>query len=191
MLIARHKLRLIVAILLVICAVIGWINFDNQDKTSIPIAANNEQEVDFYIKNARFKAFDANGQLAQTATSSHIEHYKQRQSSQLNAPYFENYKDLNVSQTITSQTATALDISGKITFEGQVLATGFKNSLQDTYLKTELLHYNRNNNSLSTDEFVEFTDLFGNITTSTGLFADLNSQTINFKTNVKGTFNEK
>ncbi|MEH6443903.1 MAG: LPS export ABC transporter periplasmic protein LptC [Oceanospirillaceae bacterium] len=191
MLVARHKLRLIFAILIVIFAVIGWINFDNQNKTIIPTTTSNDQDVDFYIKKAHFKAFNSNGQLANTATSDYIEHYKQRQISQLSAPYFVNYKDLDISQTIKSQTATALDTSGKITFKKQVLAISFKNALEDTYLKTETLHYDRNKNSVSTDDFIEFTDTFGNITTSTGLFSDMNSQTVNFKTNVKGTFNEK
>ena len=191
MAITRQKFRLLSGIFLIILAVIGWNTFDNRENNRSQQTVTSNLDIDFFITDADFRSFGEDGLLAQNALATKVEHYKQQQKSDIYAPDITQFKALERTANINSITAVIQDQSGKITFTDKVLATSFKDSGVKTYLKTDLLHYLRNENMLSTHTDVEFTDTFGNITTATGMHSDIHLGQMKLQSNVKGVFNEK
>ena len=191
MTLARRHVRLLFALLLIVAAVIFWISIDNKQQQTVTLSVTPQSDIDFFIVDAAFKAFDLEGNLAQTATANKVQHYKQKQHSVLVKPVIYSFEKQQPATNISSNTATVYDKTGIVTFEQSVEVIGFKNHSADTFLKTQELNYNRNENSLFTDEDVEFTDIFGSITTATGLFVDLKLRTMDLKSNVKGAINVK
>lgn len=191
MAITRQKFRLLSGILLIVLAVIGWNTFENREKSRSQQVVTSHLDIDFFITDADFKSFGEDGLLAQNALAKKVEHYKQQQKSDVLSPNITQFKTLERTANINSSTAVIEDQSGKITFKDKILATSFKESGKKTFLKTELLHYLRNENILSTHTDVEFTDTFGNITTATGMHSDINLGQMTLQSNVKGVFNEE
>ncbi len=189
--IARREIRLFFAFGLITAAVLAWNAFDNNQQNSQHLSVSTQSDMDFFIIDAVFTSYDLAGNLSQTATAKKVEHFKQKQHSLLDNPIFRTFDHQQLLAKISSNTAIAEDRDGIITFSQSVNATGFKKGDVDAVLKTDVLEYNHTNNSISTDEDVEFTDFLGNIISATGLFSDLTLRTINLKTNVKGTFNAK
>mgnify|MGYP005990672709 CR=1 FL=1 len=189
MLFTRRNIRLFFALLIIIGSVTALIISDNnaieQEKTS-PAPRS---DIDFFINDAYFKSFDSNGNLQRTANSAKVEHFKQRNYSLLQAPLIKSYKEKQQIANISSLSAKIFSDSDTITFYDNVFSQAFENSSPQNELKTTLLHYNQVDNSIYTDKFVEITDILGNITTATGLAADIELRTINLKHNFKGTFN--
>ena len=188
MLVARRQLRLAFALLLIIAAVVSWSVFDYGPSKTSKTNSSEATDIDFFIVDAHFKAFDSAGKLSQSATSPEVKHFKQSQQSVLLTPEIISFQNSQKSATITSQNAIADDSSGTVTFNTKVLVTSFKDSVADSFLNTTILHYNRSSNSIQSEEHVEFTDTFGNITTATGLFSDIQLNTLELKNNVKGKF---
>lgn len=191
MLIAKHKIRLFSATGLVCIAVAIWTFNDTPNSETSRASAETSSDVDFFITNAKINFFDDSGQLAQSATSVKIEHFKQRQQSLLSTPFVTQYQNSLASTTIQSQQAISHDISQQITFNKNVVATSLKAGQQNTLLKTQQLTFDRKKNDISTEQDVEFTDTFGNIIKAKGLHADLNLKTLQLKNNVKGTYNDQ
>ncbi|EPJ46910.1 MAG: hypothetical protein OFPI_33040 [Osedax symbiont Rs2] len=186
MLVARRQLRLAIAVLLIIAAVVIWSTLDNGSSTASKSNSEAATDIDFFILDADFKAFGSDGKLSQIATSPTVKHFQQSRQSILLTPEIISFQDNQKSATITSQSAVADDSSGTITFNTKVLVTSFKETVADSFLNTTILHYNRSSNSIYSEEHVEFTDIFGSITTATGLFADIQLNTLELKNNVKG-----
>jgi LPS export ABC transporter protein LptC len=191
MAITRQKFRLLSGIFLIVLAVIGWNTFENREKNRSQQAVTSNLDIDFFITDANFKSYGEDGLLAQNALAKKVEHYKQQQKSDIIAPNITQFKKLEHTANINSSSAVIQDQSGKITFMDKVLATSFKDSGEKIFLKTDLLHYLRDENMLSTHTDVEFTDTFGNITTATGMLSDINLGQMKLQSNVKGVFNEE
>lgn len=191
MLIAKHKSRLFIAIAIICAAVAFWSINENGNSSSSQQKSPSQDEIDFFITNGELKTFSKNGQLTQQTKSTKVEHFKQRQVTQISAPNIKQFDNNQLSATVTSQNAVAQDVSQIITFNDNVIATSFKESQKHIQLKTPSLQYDRKKNTLSTDQDVEFTDTLGNITSARGMHADIGLKKVHLKTNVKGTFNEK
>jgi len=188
MVFARRQVRLAIALLLVIAVVVSWSVFDNGPSRSAKPKPGEATDIDFFIVDADFKAFDSDGQLSQTATSPEVKHFRQSQQSTMLTPEIISFQNSQKSATITSQSAIVDDSSDTVIFITKVLVTSFKDTAADSFLNTQILHYNRSSNSIFSEEHVEFTDILGNITTATGLFADIQLNTLELKNNVKGKF---
>jgi len=189
LIIARHKLRLLIATAMIVVAVVGWLSIDNRQKGSESGAFLTQTDIDFFVKDAKLKSFDLNGMLSNTASSPHIEHFKQTQQSLAQKLSIQSY-DLDIKESdISADQATILDHQGTVIFQDNVVVTGYQEQRAHNFLKTQSLTYHRNNQSIETQEDVEFTDIFGSIITATGLFSDMNLRTLNLQHNVKGTIN--
>ena len=189
MIIARHKLRLLIATALIVIAVIGWLSIDNRQKGSESGAFLTQTDIDFFVKDAKLKSFDLNGRLSNTASSPQIEHFKQTQHSLAQNLSIESYNLETKESDISADKATILDNQGTVIFQENVVVTGYQDQRAHNFLKTQSLTYHRNNQSIETQDDVEFTDIFGSIITATGLFSDMNLRTLNLLHNVKGTIN--
>ena len=191
MLIAKHKLRLLSGVAIICGAVALWSLNDNRRSDTNTDQASKQDDIDFFVTDAKINTFSASGELEQHATSPKIEHFKQRRSSTIETPFITQFKDQQVSATITSQHATVNDVTELVDFNQQVVAMTFKNNVKNIQLKTPQLQFDRKKSTLSTEQDVEFTDTFGNITTARGMHSDIGLKTIHLKSNVKGTYNEK
>jgi len=187
LIIARHKLRLLIATAMIMVAVVAWLSVDNRQKISESDTFLTQTDIDFFVKDAKLKSFDLNGMLSNTASSPQIEHFKQTQHSIAQKLSMESY-NLEIKESdISADQATILDNQGTVIFQDNVVVTGYKAQRAHNFLKTPSLTYHRNNQSIETQEDVEFTDVFGSIITATGLFSDMNLRTLNLQHNVKGT----
>ncbi len=191
MLIAKHKLRLLSGITIICGAVALWSLNDNRKNDTNTTKASKQDDIDFFVTDAKINTFSASGELEQQATSPKIEHFKQRRSSTIEKPFITQFKNQQVSATITSQNATVNDVTELVNFNQQVVAITFKDTVKNIQLKTPQLQFDRKKSTLSTEQDVEFTDTFGNITTARGMHSDIGLKTIHLKSNVKGTYNEK
>ena len=190
MIIARHKLRLIIATLLIIIAVVAWTKIDNQSHNANSLQISTESDIDFFVENAELKTFDINGQLSQLALSTKIEHYRQKMFSSAQKMQVSSYQTQLLNADISSNRARIYDNQGRVIFRGNVEVNSYKIGQKQAVLKTQTLTYHRDMQTITTEDFVEFTDIFGNITTAVGLSADLQLKTAILKNNVQGTFNE-
>ncbi|MCJ8299943.1 MAG: LPS export ABC transporter periplasmic protein LptC [Pseudomonadales bacterium] len=191
MIFARRQVRLVSALLLIVAAVVIWSISDNGQSRLANSDLTEAADIDFFIVDADFNAFDSSGQLSQTATSPEVKHFRQTQQSTLLTPLITTFQGSRISATINSQSAVADDNSDTVTFSTNVRVTSYKETAASSFLNTQLLHYNRKNNSIYSEEHVEFTDTLGNITTATGLFSDIQLNTLELITNVKGKFHAK
>lgn len=191
MVIARHKFRLLSAIVLIIAAVIGLNTLDNREQKRTQNTEKKTADIDFFIVDAAFKSFGNDGLLAQSALATRVEHFKNLQKSDLIAADISTYNGGELSVNINSSTAIVENRSTQITFVNNVLATSYLENAGKTYLKTERLHYDQLENNMSTDRDIVFKDTFGNITTATGLFIDIDLRKMQLLSNIKGVFNEK
>lgn len=191
MVIARHKFRLLSAIVLIIAAVIGLNTLDNREQKRTQNTEKKTADIDFFIVDAAFKSFGNDGLLAQSALATRVEHFKSLQKSDLIAADISTYNGGELSVNINSSTAIVENRSTQITFVNNVLATSYLENAGKTYLKTERLHYDQLENDMSTDRDIVFKDTFGNITTATGLFIDIDLRKMQLLSNIKGVFNEK
>jgi len=189
LIIARHKLRLLIATALIVVAVIAWLSIDNRQKGSESSTFITQTDIDFFVKDAKLKSFDLNGMLSNTASSPQIEHFKQTQHSLAQKLSIESYNLETKKSDIRADKATILDNQGTVTFQENVVVTGYQEQQAHNFLRTQSLTYHRNNQSIETQEDVEFTDVFGSKITATGLFSDINLRTLNLQYNVKGTIN--
>ncbi len=191
MLIAKHKLRLLSAIIIVCIAVVLWSINDNRKNITNTARTSKQDNIDFFVVDAKINTFSASGSLEQQASSRKIEHFKLRRSSSIEAPFITQFENKQVSATITSKQATVNDVTELVNFNDQVVAITFKNTVKNIQLKTPELQFDRKKSTLSTEQDVEFTDTFGNITTARGMHSDIGLKNIHLKSNVKGTYNEK
>lgn len=187
----RHRFRLLSAIVLIIVAVIGLNALDNQEQQRTQNTEQKTADIDFFIVDAAFKSFGADGLLAQSALASKVDHFKDLQKSDLIAANISTYSGGELIVNINSSSAIVDNGSAHITFIDNVLATNYKAHPGKTYLRTKLLYYDHLQNNMSTDRDIEFLDTFGNITTATGLFIDIDLKKMQLLSNVKGVFNEK
>jgi LPS export ABC transporter protein LptC len=191
MLIAKHKLRMLSAIGIICAAVVMWSLNDNRKSDIKTTGTSKQDDIDFFVTDAKINTFSATGDLEQQAVSKKIEHFKQRRSSSIENPFITQFKNQQVTATITSKHATVNDVTELVDFKEQVIAITFRNDIKNIQLKSPLLQFDRKKSTLSTEQDVEFTDTFGNITTAHGMHSDIGLKTIYLKSNVKGTYNEK
>lgn len=189
MLIARHKLRLLISVFLIIVAVSVWINTDERQSNSSQISLKTVSDIDFFIEEAQFKSFDHNGQIHRTATSVKLEHYQQAKQSIAQNMTIDSYRDHQIQASITGLTAIISEQRDDVVFREDVIVTSYKSNIPKSKLETQILTYDRQKQLITTDQFVEFTDTLGNTITATGLSAHINLSTIHLKHNVKGIMN--
>lgn len=189
MLVARHKLRLLISIFLIIVAVITWTNIDHQENRNNNLSLKKASDIDFFVQDAEFTSFDNKGQVARTARSINIEHYPQQQFSIAKNMTINHYRDHHIQASITGHTANISELNDAVIFRKNVTLISYKKNTANSTLKTQELTYHRQQQLITSDQFVEITDTIGNTVTATGLAANINLNTIHLKQNVKGTLN--
>jgi len=169
--------------------VVGWINTDNRQGPTNSDTFATQTDIDYFIKNANFKSFTITGQLSNTAHSPSIKHFEHSQHSIAQTLTIESYSPTGIEASISADKANISDSDNAITFQHNVIVTGYREQQSYNFLKTQVLTYNRHNQSIATHDHVEITDALGNIITATGLLSDLHLRTLNLKQNVKGNIN--
>jgi LPS export ABC transporter protein LptC len=189
MLLTRSKTRISLAILLLFPLFLYWIiNSDSniEDASEAEIISG----VDYFMKSASSKEFNADGELLRTLSASELNHFPRAKRTTLKLPHITLMTDGSVRLSSESLSGIAYDNIDRFDLVEQVIVTHNPTSTTPSVLKTSNLSLHQAQGIAKTNAPVEITQQ-SNITTATGMIINYKMNTSELLSDVKGTFHAK
>ncbi|MBV7316156.1 LPS export ABC transporter periplasmic protein LptC [Shewanella sp. NIFS-20-20] len=154
-------------------------------------AASSLIQPDFVADDLKSVEFTESGKVSSRVSASHMEHYNQTQMTYFTNPVYQVYPDTGEGQWHLYASQGSLDkLSGKVVLENNVIIDAIEPNEPIQRLTTSYLELDLNTMIMTSDEPI-YIKGSGFTVTGKGLYADLNTQTIELKSQIEGTYEPK
>ncbi|QDF66003.1 LPS export ABC transporter periplasmic protein LptC [Shewanella sp. SNU WT4] len=150
-----------------------------------------QEQPDFVADNLKSVEFNPDGTVSSRVSALHMEHFNQTQTTFFTEPVYQLYPENSDDQWQLHAKQGSLDkLTGKVTLENDVIIEALAPNEPIQTLTTSYLELNLNTMIMTSDRDIAIQGT-GFTVKGKGLYADLNTQTIELKSQIEGTYEPK